>query len=176
MGGEVGEVRWGGRGGKGQVGGERWEGSGGGGKVDKSGGSGEVRERIRIERALRYVLFRHPLRSIHTQRKRNLSASPPAHTIPLPPPPRIPAHTIIHMHPYTTHPHTRTHLSAFLRSDCALLFPALSLRTALSCCTSVYARRSAGSRTTARFCSKLLCLRAASTLGLLLKGRAACST
>ena len=61
------------------------------------------------------------------------------------------------------------------RACLARRLTALSLRSALSCCTRVTARRSAGSSTTARFCSRVWRLRAACTLGLLLKGRSACT-
>ena len=64
--------------------------------------------------------------------------------------------------------------TALRRVCCARRFSAFSLRMAFSCAYSDTALRSAGSRGTMRFCSRVLRLRGAWTFGLLLNGSAAC--
>jgi len=93
-----------------------------------------------------------------------------------------------HVHTHHTHTHTRTHTDAHTyhtlahkqpNTCCSRRLVALSFRMALSCCSSVAALRSCGSSTTARRCSRvprLPGLRAASSLGFVLKGSAACTS
>lgn len=61
------------------------------------------------------------------------------------------------------------------RACLARFLAAFSLRSALSWSMSATALRSAGSSTTARFCSSVGRRRAPGTLGLLLNGSAACA-